>query len=82
MAHVYKPRKCRARHFTPPPDLIHSNNQKHPKTPSRAGVLWAKVFSQKLGILIPQELVYECTGVPERVQTRILAIKQVRTRHN
>jgi hypothetical protein len=82
MTCVYKSRKSRARHFTPPPDLIHSNDQKHPKTPSRAGVLWAKAFLQELGIPFDQDLVYRVTGVPGRVQTRILASKQVRTRHN
>jgi len=75
-------RKSRARHFTPPPDLLHLDERTHPKTPSRCGVLWAKAFSQELGIPIPQSLVRKVTGVAERVQTRILASKQVRTRHN
>ncbi len=75
-------RKSRARHFTPPPDLLHEGKQKHPKTPSRAGVFWAKAFSQELGIPIPQSLVQKLTKVPPRVQTRILASGQVRTIHN
>jgi hypothetical protein len=75
-------RKSRARHFTPPPDLLHLDERTHPKTPSRCGVLWAKAFSQELGIPIPQSLVRKVTGVAERVQPRILASKQVRTRHN
>jgi hypothetical protein len=75
-------RKSRARHFTPPSDLLHLDERTHPKTPSRCGVLWAKAFSQELNIPIPQELVRKITGVAPRVQTRILASKQVRTRHN
>lgn len=72
--------KSRARHFTPPIDLSVSEGQA--KTPQRCGVLYAKAFSQELGIPIPKSLVRKVTGVAERVQTRILASKQVRTRHN
>ncbi|OCK96423.1 uncharacterized protein K441DRAFT_46308 [Cenococcum geophilum 1.58] len=43
-------RKSRARPFTPPPDLLKSIG--HPKTPQRCGVIWAKLFSQKLRIPI------------------------------
>jgi hypothetical protein len=75
-------RRPRARHFTPPPDLLHTSDHSHPKTPSRCGVLWAKAFAQKLGITIPQETVREVTGIAPRVQTRILASNQVRTLHN
>jgi hypothetical protein len=75
-------RKSRARHFTPPPDLLHLDERTHPRTPSRCGVLWAKAFSQELGIPIPQSLVRKAIGVAKCVQTRILASKQVRTRHN
>src|SRR5579871_933429 len=75
-------RKSRARHFTPLSGLIHHNEQTHPKTPARSGVYWAKAFSQELRIPIPQSLVYKITGVAPRSQTRILASKQVRTRHN
>ena len=42
----------------------------------------AKAFAQELGIPIHKSLVRKVTGVAERVQTRILALKQVRTRHN
>ena len=77
-----KPRKSRARHFTPPPGLVHVGEGTHPLTPSRSGVLWAKAYSQELGIPIPQSVVRKVTGVPERVQTRILASRQVRTLHN
>ena len=73
-------RKSRARYFTPPPDL--SSSQGQVKTPQRCGVLYAKAFSQELGIPIPQSLVRKVTGVAKRIQTRILASKQVRTRHN
>ena len=37
---------------------------------------------QELKIQVPQEVVQEVTGVAPRVQTRILASKQPRTRHN
>jgi hypothetical protein len=73
-------RRSRARHFTPPIELSFSEGQI--KTPQRCAVLTAKVLSQELGITIPQELVCKVTGVPPRNQTRILASKQVRTRHN
>jgi hypothetical protein len=49
-------RKSRARHFTPP-DLKHTQKLKHPRTPSRCGVLWAKAFSQELGITIKQDII-------------------------
>jgi hypothetical protein len=75
-------RKSRARHFTPPPDLLHAGQLSHPKTPSRCSVLWAKAFAQKLGITISQETVHEVTGIAPHVQTRILASKQPRTLHN
>lgn len=71
--------KSRARHFTPPPDLVHMGNQKYPRTPSRCGVLWAKIFSQRLGINIPAKEVEGATGVSTRSQSRILASKSART---
>ena len=73
-------RKTRARLYTPPPDV--SQYDGHPKTPQRAGVLFAKLFSQELGIPIPRSIVRKITGVPERNQTRILSSKQIRTFHN
>jgi len=79
---IIRTRKSRARHFTPPPDLLYAGNHEHPKTPSRCGVLWAKAFAQKLGITITQETIREVTGIAPRVQTRILASRQARTLHN
>ena len=73
-------RKSRARPFTSPPDLLESTG--HPKTPQRCGVIWAKLFSQKLGIPIPQSIVRDLTNVPERSQTRILSSNSTRTFHN
>jgi hypothetical protein len=73
-------RKPRGRHFTPPPGLHTSSG--HVKTPQRCGVLFAKAFSQELGIPISQALVRKVTGVAKRVQRRILATKQTRTLHN
>ena len=75
-------RKHRKRHFTPPPDLLHKGQLKHPQTPQRCDVFWAKAFSQVLGILIPQDKVREATGIPPRVQGRILRSNQIRTLHN
>jgi len=77
-----KTRKSRARHFTPPADLIHAADGSHPKTPSRCGVFYARAYERELGISIPQSLIRKVTGIAERVQTRILASGQVRTRHN
>lgn len=73
-------RKSVARHYTPPIELSQSDG--HVKTPQRAAVIAAKAFAQELGIPIHKSLVRKVTGVAERVQTRILASKQVRTRHN
>jgi hypothetical protein len=73
-------RKSRARHFTPPPDLSFSEGQA--KTPQRCGVLFAKLYSQELGIPIPSSLVQKVTGVAPRTQSRILCEKQARTLHN
>jgi hypothetical protein len=73
-------RKSRARHFTPPSDLAEYVGQA--KTPQRSGVFVARTLAQKLGIPISQELVREVTGVAPRIQSRILASKQLRTLHN
>jgi hypothetical protein len=75
-----KPRTGRGRHLTPPPDLSISQGQA--KTPQRCGVLYAKLYSQEMGISIPQSIIRKVTGVPERNQSRILASKQPRTCHN
>ena len=75
-------RKSRARHFTPPTDLVYLDDRIHPKTPSRCSVFYAKAFSPELGILIPQSIVRKVTGVAPRSQTRILASNQARTIHN
>ena len=73
-------RKSTSRHFTPPPDLSLSEGQA--KTPQRCGVLFAKLYSQELGIPIPQSIVRKVTSVVPCTQTRILASKQARTLHN
>jgi hypothetical protein len=73
-------RKSRARYYTPPPDL--SSYEGQVKTPQRCGVLFAKLYSQELGIPIPTSLVRKVTGVPRRNQSRILASKEPRTLHN
>jgi hypothetical protein len=75
-------RKSRARHFTPPLDLRYIQKLKHPCTPSCCGVLWAKVFSQELGITIDSKVIHKVTGVPLCTQTRILVSKQARTLYN
>lgn len=77
-----KARKSRAAHFTSPPDLKRSIGQGQVKTPQRSGVFWAKVFSEALGVKIDQKLVYKVTGVAPRIQSRILASKEVRTIYN
>ena len=69
-----------ARYFTPPVELCQSNG--YAKTPQRSAVLAIKLLVQELKIQVPQEVVQEVTGVAPRVQTRILASKQPRTRHN
>jgi hypothetical protein len=67
---------------TPPPDTYHSQKNKHPSTPSRCGVLWAKAYSIELGIDIPQKTIHKLTGINERTQRRILSSNQPRTLHN
>ena len=74
--------KSRACHFTSPPDLKHTQKLKHPRMPSRCGVLWAKAFSQELGITIKQDIIQKLTGIPLSGQTRIIASKQVQTLYN
>jgi hypothetical protein len=74
-------RKSRARYFTPPPSLIQPLG-KHPETPSRCGVLFARLYEQELSITIPSAIVRKVTGITQRGQTRILSSKQPRTRHN
>jgi hypothetical protein len=81
MAPISSRKHCR-RHFTPPPDLAHEQKLKHPKTPSRCGVWYAKLFGQELGITIDAEFIRKVTGVPPRGQSRILTSKQVRSLHN
>jgi hypothetical protein len=73
-------RRSRARHFTPPIELSFSEGQI--KTPQRCVVLAAKAIAQELRIPIPQELIKKVSGVAPRIQSRILASKQVRTLHN
>jgi hypothetical protein len=70
-------RRHRSRHFTPPPDIAHQEKLKHPKTPSRCGVWYAKLFAQELGITVDAKVIRKVTGVPPRGQTRSLASKQV-----
>ena len=74
-------RKSVARHFTPPIDLFHHSGEQV-KTPQRCGVLYAKAFAQELGISIPTSIVRKITGVPRRIQSRILLEKEPRTLHN
>ncbi|KAF4626488.1 hypothetical protein G7Y89_g11671 [Cudoniella acicularis] len=74
-------RAARARHLTPPPELLHEGPEQV-KTPHRAGVLYAKLYAQELSIEISTETIRKVTGVARRIQGRILASKRVRTRHN
>ena len=75
-----KPRKSRARYYTPPPEL--SAKEGHATTPQRTAVIVAKCISQAINTLIPQSVLRDLTNLPERTRTRILAEKEVRTRHN
>jgi hypothetical protein len=78
--------KSRAPYYTPPPQ-IHANapeNENAPlfiRTPQRTAIITCKLLSQR-GLIVPQSIVEEITGVPPRSQTRIIASKQVRTLHN
>ena len=64
---VHISRKSRAQPITPPPDLVHKGNKKHPETLSRCLVYAAKLYSQVLGIPIPKSIVCTVFGVLERV---------------
>src|SRR5436190_109161 len=45
---IQKPRKSRARPYTPPPDFVHTAGaQLDPETPSRSGVIMVKLLAQK-----------------------------------
>ena len=70
--------KCRARPYTPPPQLK-ANSIGEISTPARAAVMTAKVLGQLLNIKVPSAIVQEISGVPPRSQSRILASKEVRT---
>lgn len=76
---VIKVRKFRGRPTTPPAALFEDSG--HISTPQRSGVLWAKQFSQHLGIPISREIIEAVTKVPVRSQARILSSKQPRTLH-
>ena len=67
---------------TPPPNLQHHRVGTHVETPSRTGVMFARLFSQAIGIEISRLIVKQVTGVAICDQTRILSSKEVRTRHN
>jgi len=71
----------RARYYTPPIELSTSISG-HIQTPQRCGVLYAKLFAQRLGIQIPNKIVEEVTGVADRTQRRILGSKQPRSLTN
>ena len=61
-------RKSQAKHYTPPPELLHkAGENKHPDTPSRAAVFAAKVTAQYLGKSLTSTQLCEITGVPKRV---------------
>ena len=70
-----------ARYYAPPSDLIHTPYIDI-ETPSRCGVLYARLFSQATGQRISSATIRVVTGVAERDQSRILALKQVRMTHN
>jgi hypothetical protein len=74
---IIKVRKSEARPYTPPEALF--DDAQELKTPQRSGVLWAKLFSQHLGIPINQSDIQAVKKVPPRSQTRILASKNPRT---
>jgi hypothetical protein len=76
------PRKSVARHYTPPPDILHAGDDSHLKTPSRCFIIAAKLLSQELETPIPQDTIRKLFGVSKRSQTRILKSKQLRTFHN
>jgi len=86
MARIRKEPKCRksrAKHFTPPPEMVHkARENRHPDTPSRASIFAAKATAQYLGKSLTSTQIREITGVPEHIQSRILASNQCRTLHN
>ena len=68
------------RHYTPPPELADYNG--HAKTPQRSAVFALRAFAKRRRIKITRKEIEEITGVATRVQSRILASKQLRTLHN
>lgn len=73
--------KSKARHFTPPPSLIHQGG-KHLETPSRLSVLIAKCYTKVLNVTITADYICQTTGVPNQVQQRIFATKSPKTLYN
>jgi len=85
MGRIRKPgstRKSRARFFIPSPDILHTGDQRHPKTSSRTAVIVAKLYAQELNITIPLATIEKVTGVRECNQQRILRSHQSRTLYN
>jgi hypothetical protein len=72
--------KSLARHYTPPPDLADYNGQA--KTPQRSAVFALRAFVQRRKIKITREEIHEISSIVTRIQSRILASKQLRTYHN
>ena len=75
-----KVQKALVRQYTPPPDL--ANYEGQAKTPQRAAIFALRAFAQKRKIKITREEIHEISGVATRIQSRILASKQLRTHHN
>ena len=69
-----------ARQYTPPPDL--ANYEGQAKTPQRSSVFALRALARRKKLKITREDIHEITGVAPRIQSRILASKQLRTHHN
>ena len=75
-----KARKKLVRQYTPPPDLAEYNRQA--KTPQRSAVFSLRAFARLRGLNITREEIRQVSGVAPRIQSRILASKQLRSLYN
>ena len=79
-----KPKRKRADPpSSPPPDLILDPEANgHVSTPTRAGILGARLFARQHGLKCTEPLLSKTFNVPLRTVTRVCASKQVHTRYN
>jgi hypothetical protein len=70
----------RKKHYTPPPTLF--SNLRVLETPQRAYIIFTKALEQELSVPIPPALLTKLTSASSQSQSRIAALKEIRTLYN